>query len=188
MEDRYEEELLVQRPELFEGAIVAHLEAGDLFLWDDRTFHCNASGHPPRLSYSSRSALQSSAAWHQKVREPLCMFIHPGSSHARRQHIVQLYMGVSIHAHTRRAHAAWGASDPETARAARALALELGVDGGHDTSSSLRTLARVEERLAEIHSDRTWSIEWIDGPTGRAECLSMRPRRLRDNFEPMHYF
>ena len=66
-----------------------------------------------------------------------------------------------------RAYAAWGASDPETARAARALALELGVDGGHDTSSSLRTLARVEERLAEIHSDRTWSIEGIDGQMHR---------------------
>jgi ectoine hydroxylase-related dioxygenase (phytanoyl-CoA dioxygenase family) len=46
MEEGYEEKLLVQRPELFEGAIMAHLEAGDLFLWDDRTFHCNASGHP----------------------------------------------------------------------------------------------------------------------------------------------
>ena len=26
--------------------MVAHLEAGDLFLWDDRTFHCNAPGAP----------------------------------------------------------------------------------------------------------------------------------------------
>eukprot|EP01043_Picozoa_sp_COSAG02_P052751 COSAG02_NODE_5732_length_4083_cov_2.870733_4_plen_103_part_00 len=66
-----------------------------------------------------------------------------------------------------RACAAWGASDPETARAARALALELGVDGGHDTTSSLRTLARVEGRLTEIHADRTWSVEGIDGQMHR---------------------
>ena len=28
-------------PELFEQAMIAHLEAGDVFVWDDRTLHCN---------------------------------------------------------------------------------------------------------------------------------------------------
>ena len=54
---------------------------------------------------------------------------------------------------------AWGATDPGASRAARAYALELGVDGGHDTTCSLRTPDRVEERLAEIKADNTWSIK-----------------------------
>jgi hypothetical protein len=33
MPEDYEAELVRQQPELFAGAIVAHLEAGDLFLW-----------------------------------------------------------------------------------------------------------------------------------------------------------
>ena len=31
--EEYEQMLAEQRPEMFEGAIVAHLEPGDLFLW-----------------------------------------------------------------------------------------------------------------------------------------------------------
>ena len=36
-----------ERPELFADAIYTHLEAGDVFLWDDRTLHCNAPGVGP---------------------------------------------------------------------------------------------------------------------------------------------
>lgn len=31
-------------PNLYDNAICAHMEAGDFFLWDDRTLHCNSSG------------------------------------------------------------------------------------------------------------------------------------------------
>jgi hypothetical protein len=31
-------------PEVFASAMIAHLEAGDVFLWDDRTIHCNGPG------------------------------------------------------------------------------------------------------------------------------------------------
>ena len=31
-----------EKPEVFSGAMVAHLEPGDVILWDDRTIHCNA--------------------------------------------------------------------------------------------------------------------------------------------------
>jgi hypothetical protein len=33
-----------ERPDVFANAIYTHLEAGDVFLWDDRTLHCNAPG------------------------------------------------------------------------------------------------------------------------------------------------
>jgi hypothetical protein len=35
------------RPDVFAGAIYPDLEPGDLFLWDDRTLHCNAPGYGP---------------------------------------------------------------------------------------------------------------------------------------------
>lgn len=38
------QDILKYRPEIFEESIIAHLEAGDVFIWDDRTLHCNAPG------------------------------------------------------------------------------------------------------------------------------------------------
>ena len=57
----------------------------------------------------------------------------------------------------------WGGDGKEATRAARNYALELGVDGGHATTGSLRTIERVEERLREIHEGETWAIEGQDG-------------------------
>ena len=37
-------DILTHHPEIFEESVIAHLEAGDGFLWDDRTLHCNAPG------------------------------------------------------------------------------------------------------------------------------------------------
>eukprot|EP01043_Picozoa_sp_COSAG02_P054007 COSAG02_NODE_6052_length_3841_cov_1.903795_2_plen_141_part_00 len=38
------QDILKHRPEIFEESIIPHLEAGDVFLWDDRALHCNAPG------------------------------------------------------------------------------------------------------------------------------------------------
>jgi hypothetical protein len=37
----FAEEILKNCPEVFEHSVIAHLEAGDIFLWDDRSLHCN---------------------------------------------------------------------------------------------------------------------------------------------------
>ena len=69
----------------------------------------------------------------------------------------------------------WGGAGKEATRAARKLALELGVDGGHDTTGSLRTIERVEERLREIHEGETWAIEGQDGEMHRVPQATLGP-------------
>jgi hypothetical protein len=109
--------------------MTAHLEPGDLFLWDDRTLHCNASGHPgyptPPDSLSRAAVL-------------VCM-----------------------------APRGWGGTDPKVTQAARRYALELGVDGGHDTTCSLRSMAAVDERKREVEEQDSWAIDGLDGERRR---------------------
>ena len=46
-------------------------------------------------------------------------------------------------------------------------ALELGVDGGHNTTCSLRSIAAVEERKLEVEEQDSWAIEGLDGERRR---------------------
>ena len=48
--EEYEQMLAEQRPEMFEGAIVAHLEPGDLFLWCPPPPPLLPGGADPNLS------------------------------------------------------------------------------------------------------------------------------------------
>ena len=102
---------------------------------------------PRQMSWHAR---RYSAAWRRKVR-CVTAFQNVARAASHRSPVPDLR---AVACST-----AWGATDPGASRAARAYALELGVDGGHDTTCSLRTPDRVEERLAEIKADNTWSIK-----------------------------
>ena len=58
-----------ERP-MFETAIVAHLEAGDLFLWDSRTIHGNTAGpvHPATRATAKREQPSQAHPGEQLIR------------------------------------------------------------------------------------------------------------------------
>ena len=74
--------IVAETPSVFDSAMVTHLEAGDVLLWDDRTIHCNSPGRRPVLPPIAGSTTEL-----QRIAFHVCM-----------SPIVRFSCGARIHA------------------------------------------------------------------------------------------